>query len=111
MTGRRRPQDVFVFAELLSVFDECRMYIRGDGVDLLWKFSQQPGKKRGRVFRRSCSHLPVSVLGDFLDGEEDRNAEVAAEQDHTIIGDFKTVGLRQVGAREGQTGARSLSEN
>ena len=46
------------FAECLSQMGECRTNIRGDGVDLLRKFSDQTGKKRGRVFRRSFSHLP-----------------------------------------------------
>ena len=82
---------------------ECRTDIRGDGVDLLRKFSDQTGKKRGRVFRRSFSHLPISVFGDLLDGEEDRNAEDVAGQGHIINGDFKMVGSRQAGAREGRT--------
>ena len=99
-TGRPRPH---VFAERLSQMGECRTDIRGDGVDLLRKFSDQTGKKRGRVFRRSFSHLPISVFGDLLDGEEDRNAEDVAGQGHIISGDFKTVGPRQAGAREGRT--------
>ena len=92
-----------VFAECLTQMGECRTDIRNDGVDLLRKFSDQTGKKRGRVFRRSFSHLPISVFGDLLDGEEDRNAEDVAGQGHIISGDFKTVGPRQAGAREGRT--------
>src|SRR5271167_2796091 len=52
---------------------------------------------------RSFNHLPISVFGDLLDGEEDRNAEDVAGQGHIISGDFKTVGPRQAGAREGRT--------
>ena len=89
------------FTECLSHMGEFRTDIRGDGVDLLRKFSDQTGKKRGRVFRRSFSHLPISVLGDLLDGEEDRNAEEV--EGHIISGDYKAVGPRQAGAREGRT--------
>ena len=73
------------FAECLSQMDEFRTDIRGDGVDLLRKFSDQTGKKRGRVFRRSFSHLPISVFGDLLDGEEDRNAEDVAGTERTTL--------------------------
>ena len=69
----------------LSQMDEFRTDIRGDGVDLLRKFSDQTGKKRGRVFRRSFSHLPISVFGDLLDGEEDRNAEDVAGTERTTL--------------------------
>ena len=99
--GARGPK---VFAERLSQMDECRTDSRGDSVDLLREFSEQTGKKRGRVCRRSFTHLRINVFGDLLDREEDGNAEVAAEQGHIIIGDFKTVGARQAGARERRTG-------
>jgi hypothetical protein len=90
-----------VFAECLSHMREGRTDICADGVDLLRKFSDQTVKKRDRVFRRSFSHLPVSVSGDLIDSEQDRNAEAA--QVHMINGDIKTVGARQVHAREGWT--------
>ena len=90
-----------VFAECLSHMYEGRTDIRADGVDFLRKFIDQTGKKRDRVFGRSFSHLPVSVFGDLLDSEQERNAEAA--QVHMINGDFKTVGPRQIHAREGRT--------
>jgi hypothetical protein len=34
----------------------------------------------------------ISVFGDLLDGEEDRNAEDVAGQGHIISGDLKTEG-------------------
>jgi hypothetical protein len=88
-----------VFAECLSHMCEGRTDIRGDGVDLLRKFSNQTGKKRVCVFRRSFSHLPINVFGDLLDGEEDRKADDVAG--HLVSGDFKTVGPRQAGVRDG----------
>ena len=65
------------------------------------KFSDQTGKKRDRVFRRSFNHLPVSEFGDLLDNEQDRNDEAA--QVHMISGNFKTEWPRQADAREGRT--------
>ena len=90
-----------VFAECLSHMCEGRTDIRGNGVDLLRKFSDQTGKKRDRVFRRSFNHLPVSEFGDLLDNEQDRNAEAA--QVHMISGNFKKEWPRQADAREGRT--------
>ena len=90
-TGLPSPHD---FAERTSIMGECPTDIRGDGVDLLRKFSDQTVEKRNRVFRRSFSRLPINMFGHLLDGEEDRKAEVAAVQAHMIIGDFETVGPR-----------------
>jgi hypothetical protein len=78
---------------------EGRTDIRGNGIDLLPKFSDRTAKKRDRVFRRSFNHLPVSEFGDLLDNEQDRNDE--ASQVHMISGNFKTEWPRQADAREG----------
>jgi hypothetical protein len=100
---RVRTDGSHVLAEYLSHMYEGRTDVRGDGVDLLRKFSYQTGKKCDRVFRRSFNHLPVSEFGDLLDSEQDRNAEAA--QVYMISGNFKTEGPRQADAREGRTSA------